>query len=297
MEIRFTINEESSGKAVKQILKNKLNLSERLIKKLKFSEKIFLNSVPVHVNAVVKAGDELCVSIDFEEEADNIIPENIPIDIIYEDEFLVAINKSPNIVVHPTTRHYTGTIANGLMHYFLTKGIKTKIRPVSRLDKDTSGIIIFARNPYVQEYLIRQIAAGTFSKSYLGIVNGVLLPEEGIIDLPIARKPDSIMLRQVDSNGVRSVTNYKVLERLNNASLVEFQLETGRTHQIRVHCKAIGHPLIGDTLYSDIPTDIINRQALHSYKASFMHPSGSKPFELYQPLPEDMQHVLEILRK
>lgn len=297
MELKCTVSDKFEGKTVKHVLKNELKLSERLVKRLKYGGKIFLNSVSVHVNVTVQPGDELDVLIDFEEESEEIIPENISIDIIYEDEYLIALNKSSGIVVHPTGNHSSGTVANGLMYHFLTNNIKRKIRPVSRLDRDTTGIIIFAKNQYVQEYLVRQMSAKTFSKAYLGIVQGIVEPTEGIIDLPIGRNPDSIILRQVTDSGAPSVTHFRVVEYLNNASLVEFRLETGRTHQIRVHCQAIGHPLIGDTLYSNILTSLIDRQALHSYKVCFIHPSSHTPFELSLPLPEDMQRVLEILRK
>lgn len=297
MELKYTVSEKFGGKTVKHVLKSELKLSERLVKRLKYGGRIFLNSIPVHVNVIVKPGDELAVFIDFEEESEEIIPENLTIDIIYEDEYLIIINKSPGMVVHPTSTHSSGTVANGVMYHFLVNGTKRKIRPVSRLDRDTSGIIIFAKNQYVQEYLVRQMAAKTFTKAYIGIVHGIVEPVIGTIDLPIGRSPDSIISRHVTDSGAPSVTRFKVVEYLNNASLVEFHLETGRTHQIRVHCQAIGHPIIGETMYSNIQTGLIGRQALHSYKVGFIHPFSHTSLELSLPLPEDMQQVLEILRK
>jgi len=297
MILKYIVDEESDKKTVKHILKNKLEISERLIKKLKYNQKILCNSHPVYINTIVKVGDIVEAVIDFEENNEGIIPEKMDLDIIYEDEALIAVNKKPDTVVHPTAKHLTGTIANGLMYYLKEKGINTLIRPVSRLDRDTSGIIVFACNQYVQENLIRQMNKKSFKKTYLGIVSGAITQEEGTINLPIARKPDSIMLRHISGDGSPSVTHFKIIERLNNATLLEFNLETGRTHQIRVHCQAIGHPLIGDTLYGGNIEHIAQRQCLHSYKTSFTHPISGANVSLTAPIPDDFLDVLEILRK
>jgi 23S rRNA pseudouridine1911/1915/1917 synthase len=296
MHISYIVGPESEGKTVKYILKNKLELSERLVRKLKYSSMIFLNSKSVFVNAQVSAGDCVEAHIGADEDTGDVIPENIEIDIIYEDDCLLAVNKEPDMVVHPTFNHPSGTVANAVMHHMTSKGVHSKIRPVSRLDRDTSGIIIFAKNPFVQEALIKQMNSKAFVKNYIGVVNGNLPNLKGTIDLPISRKPGSIMLRQVSEEGSDSVTHYEVLEQLSSACYVKFVLETGRTHQIRVHCQAIGHPLVGDTLYSDIPTSLINRQALHSYRTVFIHPASGKELELTAPLPADMETLLEALR-
>lgn len=296
MNLKYIVDDSHAGKAVKTILKHELEISERLIKKLKYDGKILCNSVPVFVNAIVQAGDVIEVNIEFTEECDEVIPEEIEIDILYEDDYLIALNKQPNIVVHPTSSHPNGTVANAIMHHLLQKGICRKVRPVSRLDRDTTGIILFAKNQFVQEFLIRQMKDKTFSKEYIGVVMGNFPNEKGTIDLPIERKPGSIMLRHTTPTGDPSITHYEVLERLNGATLLKFKLETGRTHQIRVHCQAIGHPLVGDTLYSDIPTPLIDRQALHSQKACFMHPRSREPFELIAPIPADINNLLEQLR-
>ncbi|ABN52038.1 MAG TPA: RluA family pseudouridine synthase [Hungateiclostridium thermocellum] len=318
MNLKYTVDKETSGKTVKHILKKQLKLSERLIKKLKRQGKILCNNRPVYVNAVVCENDIIEVDLDFDDSGIFIQPEDIPIDIIYEDEFLIALNKQPGIVVHPTCSHPGGTLANAVAFHLQKKGIVKKIRPVIRLDRDTSGIIIFAKNPYCQEFLIRQMNDKTFIKEYIGIVHKVLENDNGTIDLPIARKPGSIMLRHISPDGDPAVTHYTVLERLNGATLVKFRLETGRTHQIRVHCQAIGHPLLGDTLYPfedtpyslsgnnphitqantpSITSGIITRQALHSQRAVFLHPFTKKILEITAPIPEDMKSALEILRK
>lgn len=337
MIIKHTVDNADSGKAVKYILKSRLNISERLIKKLKYQSKILLNNQPVFVNALVKSGDVLEVDIEYDEGPYELTPQDIPIDIIYEDDCLVAINKAADIVVHPTCSHPDGTLANAVAFHLSKNGTSAKIRPVIRLDRNTTGIIIFAKNSFSQEALIRQMNNKTFVKEYIGIVHGTLKNTSGTIDLPIERKEGSIMLRHVSLSGDRSVTHFETLELLNNASFLKFRLETGRTHQIRVHCQAIGHPLMGDTLYphldiSQTPEimmridgdniiyementisrytnpiaqnigslqklDIIERQALHSYKVEFIHPINKKTLKLIAPIPQDINKALEILRK
>jgi 23S rRNA pseudouridine1911/1915/1917 synthase len=306
LNLIYEIDANDSGKNVKHILKNNLELSERLIKRLKNNGRIFCNSCPVYVNAIVEFKDIIEVKIDFDEECDNVLPEAMDLDIIYEDDALIIINKKPFIVVHPTFNHQSGTIANGIIHYLNSKGLIRKIRPVSRLDRDTSGIIIFAKNEYVQESLIRQMKDKSFKKEYFGIVYGLIEKSSGTINLPIDRKPESIMLRHVSESGSAAVTHFEVVEYLNNATLLKFILETGRTHQIRVHCQATGHPLIGDTLYPFLPDDlptfdfdpinsIINRQALHSFKVNFIHPLSKNPMELVAPIPDDINQLLKSL--
>jgi 23S rRNA pseudouridine1911/1915/1917 synthase len=301
MKLSLTVTADDNSKTVKQLLKNKLHLSGRLIKQLKLSNRILLNSVPVHVNTPVKDGDLLEALVEFEEYNENITPEPMDLEILFEDENLIAINKPANMVVHPTFRHQSGTVANGLMHYLLSKGIKTLIRPVSRLDRDTSGIIIFALNPYIQHSLTRQIHDNSFTREYIGLVHGTFAENGGTISLPIKRVSGSTMLRHISPDGLMAITHYEVLERFSDISLLKFSLETGRTHQIRVHCQATGHPLIGDTLYP-LPAfegryeSLMSRHALHARRYVFTHPFSKKVIELNAPIPYDFSNALEILR-
>lgn len=308
MKLTYMVDEPCSGKTVKYILKNRLGISEQLVKRLKYNSCIFLNSIPVFIKATVNSGDVVDAVIDFEENSGEVLPEDIPLDILYEDDAIIALNKQPGIVVHPTSTHPSGTIANAVVHYFNSRGLKRKVRPVSRLDRDTSGIILFAMNEYVQNQLIHQMNADTFKKEYIGVVHGNPENEKGTISLPIARLPGSIIQRHAAADGAPSITHYEVIERFENASLLSFRLETGRTHQIRVHCQAIGHSLIGDTLYPPLPehssSDIylaqqalISRQALHSIKVGLIHPTKGSLLELKAPVTPDIVHLLEILRK
>jgi len=292
MRIDFQVTEEFDQKKVYNILRGPMKLSDSLIKKLKKSDGILLNGSSVRTIDMVKTGDILSVIISDSEET-SITPENIPISIIYEDDCFIAVDKPPHMVVHPSAGHQTGTLAQGVLWYFHKQGLYTKIRPINRLDRDTSGIVLIAKNAYVQDQLAKQMQKNQVFKAYLGIVHGIFEPASGTIRLPIARKEGSTMERIIDSSGYDSITHYETIKTYTDISLVKFILETGRTHQIRIHSKAMGHPLIGDWLYSGIPTNLIDRQALHSHQLSFDHPITGKRIELVSDLPEDMKKVLE----
>lgn len=297
LKLEYIVNKLNDGKTVKHIVKDNFSLSTRLTKKLKFGGKILCNNEVARINKIVYEGDIINIHIDFEEESENIVEEAMNLDIIFEDEYFIAINKSPGMVVHPTFNYGTGTVANGLIYYFHKKGEKIKIRPVSRLDRDTTGILIFAKNQLIQDLLVKQMRTDNFIKEYIGVVHGNLDSSSGIINLPIARASDSMIQREVSEEGAPSVTRYEVLESHNGYSILRFILETGRTHQIRVHCKAINHNLIGDTLYgiaSENSLDkLINRQALHSHKIKLKHPVTNEFIELIARIPDDIRIFLK----
>ena len=273
---------------VKEILKAYFQISDRLITKLKKSKQIYLNNNPVYVTEKVNLKDIIEINIDFEETSDNIVPTPIDLDIIFEDEALLIINKPAGIPVHPSQNHYTNSLSNGVKYYFNQNKTNKKIRPVNRLDKDTSGIVIFAKNEYIQEYLIKQMKNNTFKKEYIAILEGNLNKTVGTINAPIARKEGSIMEREISITGENAISHFELIENLQNYSVVKYTLETGRTHQLRVHSKYIGHPIIGDTLYGNT-SSLITRQALHAYKISFIHPLSRDQIILYAPIPKDMQ--------
>lgn len=275
---------------IKQIIKEEFHISDRLLRKLKAYNKIFLNNNPVNINFnSLMVGDLLSVCLEFDEESENIVPLKKDLDILYEDKYLLIVNKPSNMPVHPSCNHYADSLSNIVKDYYNCIGLKRKIRIVNRLDKDTSGIVIFAKNEYVQEMLIQQMKQNQFKKEYLAILNGILENSAGTISAPIARKETSIIERCVDYKlGDIAITHYDVIKTIENKySLVHFILETGRTHQIRVHSAYIGHSIIGDTLYGT-ESPIINRQALHSYKVSFIQPITKEQLVIEAPLAKDM---------
>jgi len=280
---------------IKEVLKSHFTISDRLLTKLKKNHKIFLNGKCEYVTKKLNINDLIEINLDFNEISENIIPVEIILNIIYEDNALIIINKPAGIPVHPSISHFENSLSNGLAFYYKKNNIKTKIRPVNRLDKDTSGIVIFAKNEYVQECLIRQMKSKNFNKEYLAILEGHLPSISGTINAPISRKSGSIIEREINSDGNISITHFTLIKNfsVNNQklSLVNFKLETGRTHQIRVHSQYIGHSIIGDSLYGN-SSKLISRQALHAYKISFTHPITKKKLCFEISLPIDMKNIL-----
>lgn len=269
---------DNKYKDINQILKQEFSISSRLFNKLISAKQVMLNQNIVDTRSSVSIGDIISINLDFEEESENIVPTKMKLDIIYEDDGLLILNKPAGIAVHPSILHYDDSLSNGVKFYFENIGLHRKIRPVNRLDLNTSGLIVFAKNEYIQECLIKQMKNDVFKKEYVAIVEGHFEKTFGVINLPIARKENSIIERCVSEKGQEAITEYYVIKELPNLSIVRCILKTGRTHQIRVHMASIGHPLIGDTLYGS-PSDLINRQALHSYKISFIHPITKESLE------------------
>ena len=273
---------------INQILKQEFNISARLLHKLIVEKHVLLNDSIIDTRTTVSLNDIITVNLDFEEDSENIVATQIPLEIIFEDDAFLILNKPAGIAVHPSILHYEDSLSNGVKFYFDSIGLKRKIRPVNRLDLNTSGLIIFAKNEYVQECLIQQMNNKIFKKEYLAIVQGYFTNTNGTINLPIARKNNSIIERCISSDGQEAITDYCVLEQFDNYSIVKCSLKTGRTHQIRVHMSAIGHPLLGDSLYG-VNSPLINRQALHSYRICFVHPISNENLEFVCELPQDMK--------
>lgn len=287
---------KDNKKNINQIIQEHFNLSNRLLSKLINNKRIFLNGNIVDTRLSPTNGDRITIDLDYYEENDNIVSKKIKLNILYEDEGLLVLNKPSGIAVHPSIRHYEDTLANGVKYYFESKKIYKKIRPVNRLDLNTSGIVIFAKNEYIQECLIRQMKENIFIKEYICIAKGRIEPCKGIIEAPIARKPGSIIERCISKEGKNAITKYEVLRYFNNACLIKCYLITGRTHQIRIHLANIGHPLLGDTLYGTY-SNLIGRQALHCYKISFINPINSKKNSICADIPEDLLQVNSFLEK
>ena len=288
MELNYYVKDLSNYTNVRQVLKNEFNMSNRLITKLKQNKLVSLNNSETYLDKKIAIGDIISCNLDLQENSQNIVPIKMKLDILYEDDSFLIVNKPAGIAVHPSILHYEDSLSNGIKYYFNSINLKKKIRPVNRLDKDTTGIVIFAKNEYVQECLVRQMLCGNFYKEYFAILAGLLDKKSGVIDAPIARKNNSIIERCVNKDGAKAVTFYELLDTFNNLSLVKFVLNTGRTHQIRVHSKFIGHPILGDTLYGK-PSNLISRQALHCYKICFSHPISKKHIQICAPIPLDMK--------
>lgn len=245
MELEYKIKESDIGKSINRILINELDVSSRLLTKLVKNEKISINQNKCDTRNIANSGDILQINFDFPEDTFNIVPTPMKLDIIYEDKWFLVVNKPAGIPIHPSRLHYTDSLSNGIKYYFDSIGLTKKIRPVNRLDLDTSGLVIFAKCEYVQEAFIRQMANKRFKKEYLCLVDGFLEAKIGTINLPIGRKNGSIIERCIDkNNGQPSVTHYEIIKEFHNYSLIKCKLETGRTHQIRIHMATTGHPLL-----------------------------------------------------
>ena len=295
MKLEYKINDNKYFN-VKDVLKSQFEISDRLLTILKRENKIFLNEASTYVNALVSLGDIISVELDLDEtENANILSIKMNLDILYEDESLLIINKPSGIAIHPSILHFADTLSNGVKYYFESIGLKRKIRPVNRLDKDTSGIVIFAKNQYIQEALIKQMKKNTFVKKYYAILVGHLNEQCGTINAPVSRKENSIIEREISYKGEIAITHFKLEKNFEYAnqkmSFVEFILETGRTHQIRLHSKHIGHPILGDSLYGN-SSNFISRQALHAYEVKFIHPINKNEIILNSQLPKDMDTII-----
>lgn len=291
-----TVTDSDIGLSINQIIKANFKFSSRFKTKMKFQKLVDLNGTPTPGFIIPEVGDE--ISIRLPEETSNFPAEDIPIDVLYEDDDLMFINKQPGLIVHPTKGHPFHTIANGLMKYMLNNGQKYKIRFANRIDMDTSGIVIVAKNANSQNDISLQMRENLVHKQYMAIVNGVIRDDEFTIDKPIGRPNEESIQRKVLSEGGKdAITDVKVLERFYKNTLVEVTLHTGRTHQIRVHLAHIGHPITGDHLYGGDAPALIDRQALHAAKMIVNHPMTGEKLEIEAPLPDDMKKCLAILRK
>lgn len=294
MILKYQVKENDNYLNIKELLKAYFNISDRLLLKLKKNNKIFLNGVITNISTPLSPNDIVEILIDFEEDNSNIVPIKMNLDIVYEDDAYIVINKPSSIPIHPSVDHYTDSLSNGVRYYFDSIGLKKKIRPVNRLDKNTSGLVVFAKNEYIQECLVKQMKNNLFYKEYLAVCEGKFEKNKDVINAPIARKEESIIERCINPNGDIAITEYEVLKynKAKNYSIVKCILKTGRTHQIRVHLSYIGHPILGDTLYGN-SSCLISRQALHAYKISFFHPLTKINVQYTSFLPSDINKLVE----
>lgn len=277
------------------------NITRAQLQKLIDEGNVTVNGSIVKTSYKLKANDEIKIIIPEPVELD-VKPENIPLDIVFEDEHMLVINKPQGMVVHPAAGNYNGTLVNALLYYCKDSlsGINGVLRPgiVHRIDKDTSGLIMVAKTNEAHLSLSEQIKNKSANRHYVCIVTGHVLQKKGIIDAPIGRHPTSRLKMAVTPvNSKNAVTHFEVLEYLNNSTFLACKLETGRTHQIRVHMQYIGHPIVGDPVYLNKNPYNLNGQALHAKKIEFNHPITGERMEFETPLPNYFNELLETLRK
>ncbi|CQR54488.1 RluA family pseudouridine synthase [Paenibacillus riograndensis] len=247
--ITYQVPPSEDGWLLKTILQKRMDVSRKLLSRLKMTEQgIMLNGERVYISVRVNTGDTVQIRME-QETSEDILPQPLPFEILYEDEHLLVVNKAAGMIVHPTHGHYTDTLANGVVYYWAQKGEQFRFRPVHRLDQETSGVLVIAKNPYSHQHISEQMIAGTVDKRYNAWVHGVPAVLSGDIDGPIDRDPAEPHRRIVTPDGYPSLTRYEVKEVYPGAAKVELKLESGRTHQIRVHMSSIGCPLIGDGMY------------------------------------------------
>ena len=292
--LEYEIPSEYDGANITTVLKQHFKISTNLIKDLKkYKEGIQVNGEHKRVVDLAAKGDILKITIR-DTVSENIVPTDIPLDIVYEDEDVLVINKLPNMPTHPSMGNYENSLANGVMYYYKSKGEERVFRAVNRLDKDTSGLMAVAKNSYIHARLGEEIQKKELKRKYMCIVCGDV-ERDGTVDAPIRRANGSVINRIVAPDGQRAVTHYRVVKRYGEYTLLEMELETGRTHQIRVHMAYIGHPLVGDWLYGTEDHNIAKRQMLHSCYLCFTHPITGQIMEFKDEMAEDMRAFIEKL--
>ncbi|MGG1532061.1 RluA family pseudouridine synthase [Brevibacillus agri] len=301
--MEYTVKEEDTGMNVEQIVRQKLSVSGRMMQRLTRSKGILLNRKPPFLQRQVKAGDVIAVRVADRQEQLQPPPQLaaqplttdskvVPVDILYEDDHLLVANKPAGLMVHPVKQEHNETLLHSLADLFAKRGESVSIHPVHRLDKDTSGAILVAKSSYGHQLADRVLREGGLHREYLAVVSGRLADGTGTIEAPIGKDPRHPTKRRVTDGGDHAVTHYEVKQTSEAMSLVRVWLETGRTHQIRVHFAHIGHPLAGDTLYGGA-RGLLRRQALHAASLRFVHPLLEKELAVEAPVPADMRRLLQ----
>ena len=295
----YTVKTEDLGSTINQILRRNYKFSARFRTKMKYQSLVDLNGTPTP--GYIKPGVGDVIGVRLPEESSDFEPEDIPLDIVYEDDDLILINKQPGVIVHPTKGHPEHTIANGVMKYMQDSGQSFKVRFANRIDMDTTGIIIVAKNANAQNDLSSQMRRNTVVKKYYALVEGSIDEDHFEIDLPVGR-PDQVSIRRevMYDGGKDALSEVNVVERYGSVeygshTLVEVILHTGRTHQIRVHLSHIGHIITGDILYGG-GTELIKRQALHAYYIEFDHPITKERVSFRTGIPDDMKNAIDKLK-
>ncbi|HEX2203868.1 MAG TPA: RluA family pseudouridine synthase [Longimicrobium sp.] len=294
--VKHTATEEEAGRTVQEVVIGALGISRRMIQKLTRGRAIQLNRRPAFLGAKVKAGDVVSVRLGHEEEP-GLEPVAMELAVVHEDAEVLVIDKPPFLLVHPTSPEQDATLAHGVAHHFRETGVHAKVRPVHRIDRDTSGLVLFAKSAFAHQHLDRQLREREVTREYRALVHGVVADDEGVVDAPIGRDKRNPNLRAVrpGAGGEPARTRFRVERRLAGATLLRLELETGRTHQIRVHMAHLGHPVIGDRQYGGRSLGGLRRQALHASSLAFAHPVSGERMSFESPLPPDLAAVAEAL--
>lgn len=291
--LELTITPELAGVKVDTLLKRHLHLSGTVVRRIKWWEDgILADGVRVHTDYRPAAGQVLSVRLSDPHRNSGVVPTPGPLDIVYEDEDVIVLNKAPGVSVHPGPGHFDDTLGNFLVDYYEKTGQEADFHPVHRLDRGTSGLLAAAKHPHAQEALKNQLHTPDFRRVYLAVCQGVPEPPAGAVDAPLGPRPGSLMEQMVRPDGKSARTRYETLETRNGRALLRLELDTGRTHQIRVHMAHLGCPLTGDFLYGTEDKALISRPALHSAELSFRHPLTGRTLEFHSPLPEDMARLI-----
>ena len=291
--LELPIGPELAGIKVDTLLKRRLGLSGTVVRRIKWlPDGILLDGRRVNTRCIPKTGEVLSVRLSDPERRSGIVPAPGRLDIVDEDQDLLVLNKAPGVSVHPGPGHYSDTIGNYSLSYYDSKGEEGDFHPVHRLDRGTSGLLVVAKHPHAQEVLKRQLHTQEFRRSYLAVCMGAPTPQSGEVYAPLGPKEGSLVEQTVRPDGKSARTHYETLTQAGPYALLRLCLETGRTHQIRVHMAYLGHPLVGDFLYGQELPGIISRPALHSAELSFRHPITGAYLHMSQPLPQDMVRLL-----
>lgn len=302
MVLRYSASERDNGRKVYSIMRRELRISAALTRRLKQADAIFVDGQTVYTDRLLSPGETVEIDITAAEPLCDVVPQQGDIEILYENEGLLAVNKASSLLIHPSRAKYTDTLANYVAGYLERTSGDGRCHAVNRLDRDTSGVVLFAKSSYMKALASEALSAPNAKKEYLALVLGTLAEPAGTIDLPIKRLTEGDMLRVVSPDGQRAVTHYETIKKIpfscDDISLIRLRLETGRTHQIRVHCLETGHPVLGDNLYFTEQSRIVSNelgistQALHAHKLAFTDPLTGADTELEAALPEVFHRVI-----
>jgi len=291
-QIKCKVDETYDGKSIREFLKKEKSFSRRILKSMIYDGgKVLLNDRQANLTERLYENDVLVIEFPEEKKGPWMKPEKIALNIVYEDDFILVVDKPAHMTTIPSVHHPSGTLANAILFHYLENGLTNTVHVVTRLDRGTSGLLLIAKNRYCHSLFANLQQEEGIKRYYQAVISGLLFEKKGIINKNIGRKNDSMIERVVRNDGKPAITLFETIKQSDTHTLVNVELKTGRTHQIRVHFAALGYPLAGDDLYGGT-RDIINRQALHCHQIKFKHPFTNETMEFFSPLPDDMNHLV-----